>query len=190
MLKSSGTNVNLADSVLLCNTFPNNSLAVLSEGILHYHSVLEISWICFPGKAIFHFYCLVSYLYEAYTGKVASNVYYKGYHAPSLVMDAVKHIFFSFSWVFVCTGFPWKLLGDTHVSITRPQDLPQDSFVLYHGVLKAILSPLPMATCSLKNIAFGCVILTTGRAGGYVHTQGSSSHDIIQKARGKHHNYP
>lgn len=99
---------------------------------------------------------------------------------------------FSFSWVFVCTGFLWYLLGDTLPSITRPRDLPQDSLFLHHRVFKVILRPLPIVTCSLKNIPPQRVCDVYNREnGGYVHTEGSSSHGIFNpKARGKYHNSP
>lgn len=105
------------------------------------------------------------------------------------ILDAVKNIF---SWVFVCTDFLWYLPGDTFTSITRPQDLPQDSFIVSHRVFKAILSPLPVVTCSHKNILTLKVCDFYNRESrGYVHTQGSSSHYIFNpKARGKHLNSP
>lgn len=110
----------------------------------------------------------------------------------TILGDGRSQEHFSFSWVFVCTGFLWYLLGDTLPSITRPRDLPQDSLFLYHRVFKVILRPLPIVTCSLKNIPPQRVCDVYNREnGGYVHTEGSSSHGIFNpKARGKYHNSP
>lgn len=153
--------------------------------MLHYHPVLEISWDWLPGKGIFHFYCLtVSYLCEIYTGKVASNVYCKGYRAPSLVMDAVKNIF-SFSGYLCAQVLSDTFLETLSTSITRPQDLPQDKLSPLSQFLKQFGAHcLWLPVLSRTSLLRRCVMFTTGRAE-YVHTGKQFSWHFQSKSKRK-----